>query len=231
MNRSDQEKQYINHWRIIGTIIEPPKEFPALGTEPASMRCIIQDDGNPDHHITLRWDDPAEWDAVAAELHEGNRVYVEGALQLSVFTPKGQGRTRKSILFNVVRRWQVEPPDNALNELVLVGRLRYAPAREYIESADRLSARLVIEWPEEKRGKQRYTVAQAYLYDDLADEALLAMEEGDMVFVVGLAYRHVWEEEGKHRVVVQAFEAGIGIENEERLWQTQMRLHEPAGQI
>lgn len=228
--------EYMNHWRIIGKVLTNPKYYPALGTEPESYRCIVEDAGKPENRIVLRWDNPEEWPAVVAELHEGNRVYIEGELELSIFYSQEKERYN-SILFNVVKRWQVEPPeDTTLNEWVVVARLRYDPAQQPLPW--RNIVRLVFEWPEQHthfdtpiKRQPRMHFAQAYLYDELADEARLSMAAGDRVFIVGIASRDVWEEGDKHRAIMHAWNAGLGVENNEEVWYARLRIEAEAGQV
>lgn len=228
--------EYLNHWRIIGNVLSDPKHIPTLGTDPESYQCLIADAGNDDNRILLRWDNPAEWEAVVAEIHEGNRIYVEGELEMSVFYSTKAQRHR-SKLFNVVRRWQIEPPeDRDLNDWVVVARLRYDPDQQ--QSTDRNIVRLVFEWPEQNLDLQTRTprkpimhFAQAYVYNQFADEAMLSMAAGDRIFLVGIAYRDVWEEEDRHRVMMHAYHSGLGVENEERVWQAYLRTQEDAGII
>lgn len=223
----DTEK-HLNHWRLIGRVIEPPKHFPQFRSDPPSLRCKIADLGDDTNHIVLRWDDPEQWPLVEAGVQKDSIIYVEGSLQFSLFTVKG-GTERKSLLFNVVRRWQLDPPENSLNEITLVAQLLGDP-REDTTSQGRRVAHLLIGWPDEREGIKRM-LAHAYLYDNMADEAMLSMGEGDTVFVVGVARKNIWVEGDKHRVFIHAFEAGLGIENQERVWIAQQREQAAAGVI
>jgi single-stranded DNA-binding protein len=225
-------EEYLNHWVLTGRVIEPPQHFTRLGSEPPSLRCKVADLGDEDNHIVLRWDNPEDWQGVEEQLHTGDLLYVEGALQFSRFRVN-RGTEHRSLLMCVVRRWQYNPPPNSVNELTLVGKLKGDPRTDTTGTGRRIAS-LRVTWPDERKGIDT-SLVYAYLYDDLASEAALSMVDGDMVFVVGVARKDVQKRDGeyidKHRVIVHTFEAGLGIENEARVWEAQLREGYNAGVI
>lgn len=224
---TDDNEQYLNQWRLIGTIVKPPGYFRKLGIDPPSWRVKIADEGNPDNRIVLLWENEDHWPAVET-LQVGNRLYVEGALHFTRYIKKDTG-DRGSDLINAVRRWQVEPPEHNFNEVTIIGKLKGPPHFD-TTSTGRHLANLRITLPDDRDGVNTITVG-ATLYDDLADEAMLTMADGDMIYVVGIAKKQVWEERGFHKVVIHAFKAGLGIENEERIHQAYDTETFPAGAI